>query len=100
MDQMSDRTWQDAVLCLNRNEDVVAVAGCGVAREWKEDWGLWQMGRLFKEVDNEHLSRQDGGGQGSAHSLLQFTWTEGCVSFTCVRRAALPVAGNTNSSSA
>lgn len=62
MDQISDRSLQDVVLCSNRSEDVVAVAGSGVGREWKEDWGLWQMGKLFKEVDDEHLSRQDGGG--------------------------------------
>lgn len=93
MDQMSDRNWQDVVLCSNRNEDVVAVAGCGVGREWKEDWGLWQIGRLFKEVDDEHLSRQDSGGQGSAHSLLQFTWTEGCVSFTLSAEGCAPSCG-------
>lgn len=46
-----------------------------MGREWKEDWELGQMGRLFKDVDDERLSGQDGG-RSHANSLAQFTWTE------------------------
>lgn len=61
MDQLSDRSCEDAVLCYNRNEGVVAVVVSGVGREWEEDWKFWQLGRLFKDVEDERLSGQDGG---------------------------------------
>lgn len=67
MDQLPDMNCEGTVLCQNRNEGVVAVAGSGVGWEWEEDWEVWQVGRLFKDVDDERLSGKDGGRPITAH---------------------------------
>lgn len=97
MDQISDRSLQDVVLCSNRSEDVVAVVGL----EWEGsgrktgDFGRWGS-YLKRSATSTCQGKMAADREAHIHCYNSLGLRDVCPS-PCAWRAALLVAGNMNS---